>query len=268
MRPRAGVVIPRNVAAMAHRLAALLWDVDGTLAETELDGHRPAFNAAFADLGLPWHWDEPTYLGLLAVSGGRERIGAWCREHTGGAADPALLDQLVRRKAGHYGERVRQGAVPLRPGVAALIREASAAGLRQGIVTTSGREAVRHLCDGVLGELAEAFSFQVCGEDVGAKKPDPEAYGLALARLGCPAGSVLAVEDSPQGLAAARAAGLPCLVTLSSLSRQEPAALFAGACAVVDALAEEGGQVKVRRGPACPGATVTLSWLQSLLPPP
>ncbi len=240
---------------MAHRLAALLWDVDGTLAETELDGHRPAFNAAFADLGLPWHWDEPTYRRLLAVSGGRERIGAWCRDNTGEAADPALLDQLVRRKASHYGERVRQGAVPLRPGVASLIQEASAAGLRQGIVTTSGREAVRHLCEGVLGELADAFSLQVCAEDVGAKKPDPEAYHLAVERLGCPAGSVLALEDSRQGLAAARAAGLPCLVTLSSVSRREPAALFGGACAVVDGLAGEGGQV-------------TLSWLEALLPPP
>jgi len=253
---------------MAHRLAALLWDVDGTLAETELDGHRPAFNAAFAELGLPWHWDEPTYLRLLAVSGGRERIGAWCRELTGRAPDPALIEQLVRRKASHYGARVRDGAVPLRPGVASLIREASAAGLRQGIVTTSGRDAIRHLCDGVLGDLAEAFAFHVCGEDVGAKKPDPEAYRLALERLGCRAGSVLALEDSRQGLAAARAAGLPCLVTISSLSRREPAALFEGACAVVDGLAGGNGRVAVRCGPACPGATVTLSWLESLLPLP
>ncbi len=253
---------------MAHRLAALLWDVDGTLAETELDGHRPAFNAAFAELGLPWHWDEPTYLRLLAVSGGRERIGAWCRERTGSGPEPELLEHLLRRKASHYGARVRQGAVPLRPGVASLIREASAAGLRQGIVTTSGRDAVRHLRHGVLGDLGAAFAFQVCGEDVGAKKPDPEAYRLALEHLGCQPGSVLALEDSRQGLAAARGAGLSCLVTLSSHSRREPTELFEGASAVLDGLAAEEGRVKVRRGPACPDATVTLSWLESLLPPP
>jgi HAD superfamily hydrolase (TIGR01509 family) len=240
---------------MVLRLAALLWDVDGTLAETELDGHRPAFNAAFADLGLPWYWDESTYLRLLAVSGGRERIDAWCLEHTGGPAEPALLDELVHRKASHYGARLRQGAVSLRPGVASLIQEARTGGLRQGIVTTSGREAVRHLGEGVLGDLADAFSIQVCGEDVGLKKPDPEAYLLALERLGCPAGSVMAVEDSRQGLAAALAAGLPCLVTLSSLSRREPLALFEEACAVVEGLAGEQGQV-------------TLSWLDALLPPP
>jgi HAD superfamily hydrolase (TIGR01509 family) len=252
---------------MAHGLAALLWDVDGTLAETELDGHRPAFNAAFADLGLPWHWDEPTYLRLLAVSGGRERIVAWCREQTGRSPDPALVERLVRHKESHYSLRVRGGAVPLRPGVASLIRQASAAGILQGIVTTSGSDAVRTLCDRVLGDLADAFAFRVCGEDVGAKKPDPEAYHIALARLGFPAGSVLALEDSRQGLAAARAAGLPCLVTLSNLSRQEPPELFQGACAVVEGLAAEDGPVAVRQGPACPGATVTLPWLESLLTP-
>jgi HAD superfamily hydrolase (TIGR01509 family) len=253
---------------MAPRLAALLWDVDGTLAESELEGHRPAFNAAFADLGLPWHWDVANYLRLLAISGGRERIGAWCLELTGQAADPVLVERLLVRKRHHYALRVRSGAVPLRPGVADLILEAVAAGIPQGIVTTSGRAAVRELCDGVLGPLAQAFAFWVCGEDVGAKKPDPEAYLLALEQLGLPSAGVLALEDSRQGLAAARAAGLPCLVTLSSLSRQQDCEFFSQACAVVDSLAGEEGRVRVRKGPACPGTAVTLSWLESLLPSP
>jgi HAD superfamily hydrolase (TIGR01509 family) len=253
---------------MTHRLAALLWDVDGTLADTELDGHRPAFNAAFADLGLPWHWDGPTYLRLLAVSGGRERIAAWSRTQSGAPADPLLLDQLVDRKRAHYGARVRGGAVPLRPGVAALIREVAAAGIPQGIVTTSGHAAVQDLFDAVLGPLAQAFAFRVCGEDVGAKKPDPEAYRLALEHLGVPPAGVLALEDSRHGLAAARGAGLPCLVTLSSLSRGEEPGVWAEACAVVEGLADAHGGVTVRSGPACPGPAVTLSYLQSLLPPP
>jgi HAD superfamily hydrolase (TIGR01509 family) len=252
---------------MGDRLAALLWDVDGTLAETELDGHRPAFNAAFADLALPWHWDEPTYLRLLAVSGGRERIAAWGLEQIGQPLDPLLLDRLVRRKQAHYRARVRDGAVPLRPGVAALIREAAAAGLTQAIVTTSGRAAVQDLLDGVLQPLAQAFAFRVCGEDVRAKKPDPEAYRLALERLASPSGGVLVLEDSRHGLAAARGAGLSCLITLSCLSRVEGLESYAGARAVVDGLAKEDGPVTVRRGPACPGPTVTLAYLQSLLPP-
>ena len=258
---------------MADRLAALLWDVDGTLAETELEGHRPAFNAAFADLALPWCWDQPTYLRLLAVSGGRERIAAWIAERDDRPADPELLDRLVARKRHHYGERVRSGELPLRPGVAALIREAAGAGVIQAIVTTSGRAAVQDLCDGVLGDLAAAFAFRVCGEDVARKKPDGEAYRLARQQLAAldpnaaRPGSVLVVEDSRNGLEAAQAAGLPCLVTLSSLSRQEPPQAFAPARAVVAALAQEGAPVEVVRGPACPGPAVTLSYLQSLLPP-
>jgi HAD superfamily hydrolase (TIGR01509 family) len=258
---------------MADRLAALLWDVDGTLAETELEGHRPAFNAAFADLGLPWRWDPPTYLRLLAVSGGRERLAAWIREQEGRPPDPQLLDQLVLRKRHHYGARVRSGDLPLRPGVEGLIREAAAAGVHQAIVTTSGRDAVQELCDGVLGDLAAAFAFRVCGEDVRRKKPDGEAYRLAMQQLAAldPAaadpGAVLVVEDSRNGLEAALAAGLPCLLTLSSLSRQEPPEAFAPARAVLAALAADGGTVAVLRGPACPGPAVTLSYLQSLLPP-
>jgi len=258
---------------MADRLAALLWDVDGTLAETELEGHRPAFNAAFADLALPWRWDRPTYLRLLAVSGGRERIAAWIAERDDRPADPELLDRLVARKRHHYGERVRSGELPLRPGVAALIREAAGAGVIQAIVTTSGRAAVQDLCDGVLGDLAAAFAFRVCGEDVVHKKPDGEAYRLARQQLdaldpnAARPGSLLVVEDSRNGLEAALAAGLPCLVTLSSLSRQEPLGAFAPARAVLAALAQEGAPVEVVRGPACPGPRVTLSYLQSLLPP-
>jgi HAD superfamily hydrolase (TIGR01509 family) len=253
---------------MAPRLAALLWDVDGTLADSELEGHRPAFNAAFADLALPWHWDRATYLRLLAVSGGRERIDTWAREVGGHALEPALLASLLERKRAHYAQRVRAGAVTLRPGVASLIREAAAAGLPQAIVTTSGRAAVRELCEGVLGPLSEAFSLHICGEDVRAKKPDPEAYRLALEGLALPADSVLVLEDSVAGLAAAAAAGLPCLVTLSLLSRQEDPAAFHAACAVVDNLTEEEGGVRVRRGPPCPDDRVTLSWLESLLPCP
>lgn len=254
---------------MIQRLAALLWDVDGTLAETELAGHLPAFNAAFADLALPWHWDESTYLRLLAVSGGRERIAAWGLEQTGQPLERELLDRLVLRKRLHYGARVRSGAVPLRPGVAALIEEAAAAGVSQAIVTTSGHAAVQDLIDGALGPLAEAFAFRVCGEDVGAKKPDPEAYQLALERLAVPATAVLVLEDSRNGLAAARGAGLPCLITLSLLARAEGLESFeGGACAVVDGLAQEQGWVQVRQGPPCPSSTVTLSYLQTLLPSP
>jgi|694.fasta_scaffold00865_47 HAD superfamily hydrolase (TIGR01509 family) len=242
-------------------LAALLWDVDGTLAETEFDGHRPAFNAAFTELGVDWQWDEATYRRLLAVSGGRERICAWAREREGRPPAADLLEALLQRKRHHYGRLLLAGAVTLRPGVVRLIREAADAGLRQVIVTTSGRSAVADLCGGCLAELAGAFAFRICGEDVALKKPHPEAYRQALERLDLPAERALALEDSGNGLAAARGAGVTTLLTLSSLSRGEPAAAHAGAAAVVDSLEDP-----LPLHPHCGEAVGTLSCLQSLLP--
>ncbi|MEB3200245.1 MAG: HAD-IA family hydrolase [Synechococcaceae cyanobacterium] len=251
---------------MAPRLAALLWDVDGTLAETELDGHRRAFNHAFAAAGLPWRWDADTYCRLLAVSGGRERLGVYLQEVEGQAPAAGLLEHLVALKQTHYSELVSRGELALRPGVASLIAEAAAAGLPQGIVTTSSRRAVTALARGVLGELAGAFSFWICGEDVPAKKPDPSAYRLGLERLGLQgAAQVLAIEDSGNGLAAAGAAGLPCLVSLSRASAREPRSAFARATAVVESLAVDDGAVRVLQGPPCAAGQVTLSWLEWLL---
>ena len=126
-------------------LEALLWDVDGTIAETERDGHRPAFNAAFAEAGLPWQWDLDTYGRLLAISGGHERISAFLAEVEGSAPDPERVQALQRRKQQHYRGLLGEGRVELRPGVVRLMRQAAAAGLAQAIVTTSGREAVAAL---------------------------------------------------------------------------------------------------------------------------
>ena len=246
-------------------LAALLWDVDGTLAETELDGHRPAFNRAFAELGLPWHWDEPTYLELLAISGGRERLRQFLAEAEGSPPAPALVEALQAAKQRHYTALVAAGALRLRPGVRQLLAEAAAAGLRQVIVTTSGRAAVTALLQALLPELAGGFAFLVCGEDVARKKPDPEAYQLALERLGLPPGAALAIEDSGNGLAAACAAGLATLVTRSRSSAAEPSQAFTSASAVVDQLGAPDSRLRVLHGPACPQGRVTLSYLQQLL---
>jgi HAD superfamily hydrolase (TIGR01509 family) len=253
---------------MAEDLTALLWDVDGTLAETEVEGHRVAFNRSFAAAGLPWRWDRPTYRRLLEVSGGRERIAAFLQQVEGRTPSRQQLEALHRAKQEHYAALVRRGGIAPRAGVRRLIAAAAAAGLRQVIVTTSGRPAVQELVGGVLGDLAEAFDFWVCGEDVARKKPDPEAYRLALEGLGGPAGGVLVLEDSPAGLAAAHGAGLPCLVCLSGATRLDDPVAFAAAAAVVENLEEPGGAIVVRQGPPCPGRQVTLSWLQRLLPSP
>lgn len=248
-------------------IRALLWDVDGTLAETELEGHRCAFNRAFAEEGLPWDWDVDVYLQLLRISGGRERMRAYGRER-GSAASEEQIERLQRRKQLHYEQLVRSGAVGLRPGVRRLILEASAAGLPQAIVTTSGRASVQALAQGAAAGLAKAFAFWVCGEDVERKKPDPQGYWQAIERLGLAPNQVLAIEDSRNGLQAASSAGLPCLVTLSDSSRWEAGADgqegFEAALAVLDSLGEADRPLRQHRGPACPPEQVTLSWLQHL----
>jgi HAD superfamily hydrolase (TIGR01509 family) len=252
---------------MAATLAGLLWDVDGTLAETELHGHRLAFNAALAEAGLPWQWDIATYLQLLAVGGGRERLAFFLSEAEGTRPDSRRLDALVASKQAHYAELVAAGELALRPGVERLIRAAAAAGLPQAIVTTSSRQAVGALASTCLAPLRDAFSFWICGEDVGAKKPDPEAYRLAIQQLGAAAAQVLVLEDSEAGLAAASGAGLACLVTVSAQSREGDPARFARARAVVDELGDGVRPTRVLQGPACTTGLVTLSYLERLLQP-
>jgi HAD superfamily hydrolase (TIGR01509 family) len=207
-------------------LRALLWDVDGTLAETERDGHRVAFNQAFEALGLPWRWSEARYGELLAVTGGRERLLADMATRPDAPSSAAGRDVLARvlhrRKNLAYAACVAQGSINLREGVAALIDETAARGLLQGIATTTSRDNLHALLGRTLGPgWQHTFAAVVCGEDVAAKKPDPAVYTIALARLGITAAQALAIEDSPAGVAAARAAGVPVIVTRSAYFANE-----------------------------------------------
>ena len=202
-------------------LRTLIWDVDGTLAETERDGHRVAFNHAFDELGLPWQWDVTTYGRLLRVTGGRERLLAWMGERVeappGEVERMQLAAQIHRRKGHHYQRLVAQGVVMVRPGVIRLVRECADAGIAMAIATTTGRANV----DALLPHLFSAdwrklFQVVICAEDAPKKKPDPQAYELALQRLYCAPAEALAVEDSTAGLRSARSAGIACVVTRSS----------------------------------------------------
>ncbi|MBL8341355.1 MAG: HAD-IA family hydrolase [Rubrivivax sp.] len=204
-------------------LEALLWDVDGTLVESERDGHRVAFNRAFESMGLPWRWDEAHYGTLLRITGGRERLLADMRHRAEAPALPgereALARELHRHKNAAYAELVHAGVVSLRAGVRELIDEAAAAGLRLGIATTTSRDNVEALlAQHFAGRRSDSVRFDVivCGEDVAAKKPDPEVYQRALAALQLAPPRALALEDSPGGVAAARAAEVPVLVTRSA----------------------------------------------------
>lgn len=209
-------------------LSAVIFDVDGTLADTERDGHRPAFNRAFADHGLDYRWDVPTYGRLLAVTGGRRRIEGYLAEQ--GHPDPAgLAPALHRAKTEHFVRWVESGPVQSRPGVQALMTDLHRQRVRLAVATTGSRAWVLPLLERLFG-LA-LFDVVVTGDDVERLKPAPEAYRRALDRLDLPQTQTLAVEDSAPGLAAARAAGLRCLVVANDYTRD---ADFAGAAAVLD----------------------------------
>jgi HAD superfamily hydrolase (TIGR01509 family) len=206
------------VAAALH---ALIWDVDGTLAETERDGHRVAFNDAFAAMGLPWRWGVERYGELLATSGGLERLlcDLATRDDAPRSATErlALARELHQRKNAAYAALMARGTIALRPGVLRLMQEARAAGAHLAIATTTGRANVAALLSRHLGaQWADGFAAIVCAEEAPQKKPHPQAYQFALAQIALLPARALAIEDSPNGVAAARAARVPVLVTHSA----------------------------------------------------
>ncbi len=224
-------------------LKAILWDVDGTLAETERDGHLVAFNAAFEELGIPWRWDEHRYGELLRVAGGFERL---LFDMESQLSAPASLDErrtLAQRihvlKNKRYGELVASGALPLRPGVRALFDDCTEAGVRMAIVTTTSRGNVDALLSVQLGADWEGrCAAVVSAEDAPVKKPDPQAYRIVLERLRTPAAATVAIEDSPAGLKAGSAVGIPVIIVRS---RYFPADPVPGALAVGPSLGTRSG---------------------------
>lgn len=214
--------------------AALIFDVDGTLAETE-ELHRAAFNAAFADAGLGWHWTRDIYRRLLKVTGGKERIAAWCVEIRT-PLPPGQIAALHADKTKRYSGMMATGRIALRPGVARLMAEARTRGVALAVATTTTRANVEALTRAVSSATAaEIFEVVAAGDEVAAKKPAPDVYRLALERLGIAADAALAFEDSRNGLLSARGAGLRTIVTPSVYTSGED---FSGAFVLLPDLAD------------------------------
>jgi HAD superfamily hydrolase (TIGR01509 family) len=217
-------------------LQALIFDVDGTLAETERDGHREAFNRAFADLGFEDRWGPELYGELLAVPGGKERMRHYFDDFVGKAVSDDTIAELHQRKGEHFGAMLREGAIPPRPGVRRLLDEARQTGIRLAIATTTSPDPLHHLLVHTIDpDAPQWFEVIVAGDEVPAKKPAPDAYDKALVDMGLAASDCLALEDSPPGVAAATAAGIPVVVTESDYNAGGD---FTGAAAVFDGLGE------------------------------
>ena len=217
-------------------LQALIFDVDGTLADTE-HSHLRAFNEAFAQEGLPWLWTEAQYTTLLDVSGGKERITHYWRQQQPDLKiiDSAAFTDTVQRihdqKTAVYESLVNNGGVTLRPGVLRLIERAHAAGLQLAIATTTSPVNIAALLRAAIGP--DWSRFFVVIEDASTaprKKPHPQVYLQTLARLKLPAANCLALEDSSNGLKAALAAGLPTVITKNSFTEHHD---FEGALCVL-----------------------------------
>ena len=250
---------------MSQHLQALIFDVDGTLADTERHGHRVAFNRAFDEAGLDWFWDEARYGQLLAVTGGKERIWQYVME-----AQPEWLQEpdsalqireLHAAKTRHYVDLIKQKAIPLRPGVARLLDEAEQAGLRLAIATTTTPENVTALLTATLGETGpQRFEVIAAGDVVPAKKPAPDIFFKVLEQMQLPAAACLVLEDSDNGVRAACAADLGVIVTTNGYTHKQD---FSGAQVVLDGLGEPGRPpVQVQCGTAPPKGYVDLAALR------
>jgi len=255
-------------------VSALVFDCDGVLADTERDGHRPAFNQIFREFGLPVEWDVEEYGRRLKIGGGKERMASLFTPEfvaaNGLPADPEgqaeLLATWHKRKTAIYTEMVVAGKLPPRPGIRRVITAAQDAGWKLGVASTSAEASVHAILEYAVGkERADRFDVFLAGDCVPKKKPAPDIYLLALEKLGVDPAEVLVVEDSRNGLEAAHAAGLRCLVTVNGYTEKED---FSEAILVVSSLGDPDGEqttVIANRSAARPGAFVTLADLEACL---
>ena len=250
----------------------LIFDCDGVLADTERNGHLPAFNRTFAAFGLPVEWSDADYAEKVLIGGGKERMKSLLTPEFVAANNlPAdeegqrdLLAQWHRRKTAIYTDLVASGALPPRPGIARITAEAAAAGWGLAVASTSAEASVRAVLEHAVGtEAASAFRV-FAGDIVPHKKPAPDIYLLALRELGAGPADALVIEDSANGLEASVAAGLSTVVTVSAYTGGED---FTGAALVVSSLGDEAEPARVIADPfdLQPGPQVTLDTLSAIL---
>jgi len=247
-------------------LKALLFDVDGTLADTERDGHRVAFNRAFAEIGLDWEWSEELYHKLLAVTGGKERIRYYLDNFNTAFKRPEqeaeFIAGLHQAKTRHYVQMLAEGMIPLRPGVKRLITEAREAGMRLAVATTTTPENVSALLENAMAPDAMSwFEVIAAGDIVPAKKPAPDIYLYAMEQMGLSPAECIAFEDSHNGILSSLGADLKTIIAVNGYTRDED---FTGAAIVLDNWGEPDEPFQVLSGDAADASYLDLALVKKL----
>ncbi|MBH0130213.1 HAD-IA family hydrolase [Salinibacterium sp. NK8237] len=256
-------------------MPALIFDCDGVLADTEVDGHLRAFNEMFTQLGVPVQWSLDDYAEKVRIGGGKERLASLFSDPVGaelGIDEDARAETVAlwhRTKTEIYTRLVSDGLMPARPGIARIVAEAHAAGWTLAMASTSAEASVRAVLEHAVGvEQAKAFRI-FAGDAVTNKKPSPDIYLLALDELGISADDAVVIEDSENGMRAANAAHLRTIVTTSTLTHDEN---FDGASLVVTCLGStaDGVELEIASDPftIAPRGEVQLTHIQKVLAEP
>ncbi|MDP3185183.1 MAG: HAD-IA family hydrolase [Anaerolineales bacterium] len=232
-----------------EKMKAVFFDQDGVIIDTERDGHRVSFNMTFKEFGFSDEWSVDYYHELLQIAGGKERMKHHAQ--TRGFSKPIPpeeLDELVKsmhkRKTALFVELIETGQLPLRPGIHRFMKEAMDAGLKIAVCTTANEQAAKAITEKILADIK--FELVLAGDVVEKKKPDPEIYNLALSKLGLTPEEVFVVEDSKNGVKAAKAAGMKTIVTTNDYTEKED--LNAGDVIVTCLGDPDGEKAQLRKG--------------------
>ena len=242
-------------------LEGVYWDLDGTIANTELEAHLPAFNRAFVELGLDWYWDQITYIDLLKINGGKNRIAFYAKSQRHNISKEFIF-KIHKEKQKHYLNLIRKGAVKLKTGVKRLVDELSLNNVKQFIVTSSSRSQVSLLLE-MLFNKTDPFEFCISSEDVELHKPHPLPYLKAISLSGLKQSNTIVFEDSLPGLRSSLSAKLPTICVKSNIPTNFDDDI--NPLCYVDTIGDEDNKSKILLGPKLNGNFINFEYLSSVL---